>query len=291
MIASLLRLLARLPLDWLQRVGAALGWFVYLASPRYAARMRENLAASGIYPDADALQRALRETVSETGKGAVEIAKIWFGDLEEVLSLVHCETWAVLEEAQREGRGLIFLAPHLGGFEVIPVYTAQRIEVAVLYRPPRQRWLEPLMLAGRHRGKAQVFPATLRGVRTLYKTLQNGGAVGLLPDQAPQVGEGTWAGFFGRPAYTMTLVRRLQKQTGAAVIFTTAERLPKGKGFVLHFERWRGDELGEREMNRMLERAILRAPTQYLWSYNRYKVPQGAEPPPVHAVAGDSVKP
>ncbi len=280
MIASLLRLIARLPLNWLQSIGVALGWFVYLASPRYASRLRENLAASGIYTDPRALRRAVRQSVSETGKGAVEVAKIWFGDLEAVLGLVQCDTWKVLEEAQHEARGLIFLSPHLGGFEVIPVYTGQRIAIAVLYRPPRQRWLEPLMLAGRDRSKAQVWPATLPGVRRLYKTLRNGGAVGLLPDQAPQFGEGKWAEFFGRPAYTMTLVRRLQKQTGAAVVFTTAERLPKGKGFRLHFERWRGSELDEREMNRMLERAILRAPTQYLWSYNRYKVPQGADPPP-----------
>ena len=38
----------------------------------------------------------------------------------------------------------------------------------------------------------------------------------------------------------MTLVRRLQKQTGAAVIFTFAERLPNGRGFVLQFERYAG---------------------------------------------------
>jgi len=289
MTASLLRLLARLPLVWLHRAGTALGWLIYLASPRYAARMRENLTASGIFTEPEALRRALRETVAETGRGAVEIVKIWFGDLDEVLSQVECTTWNVVEDAQREGRGIIFLTPHLGCFEVIPGYITRRVPLAALYRPPRQRWLEPLMLEGRNRGNARLWPANLKGVRTLYKTLQGGGAVGLLPDQAPQVGEGAWADFFGRPAYTMTLVRRLQKQTGAAVIFSVAERLSKGKGYLLHFERWQGSELDEREMNRTLERVIHRAPTQYLWSYNRYKVPEGAAPPPSrHAVAGES---
>ena len=37
-----------------------------------------------------------------------------------------------------------------------------------------------------------VSPANLRGVRTLYRALQKGEAIGLLPDQAPQVGDGTW---------------------------------------------------------------------------------------------------
>ena len=279
----LLRLLARLPLSWLHHAGKALGWVVYLVSPVYASRMRENLAASGIYPDSDALSRALRQSIAETGKGVVETAKIWFGDLDEVSGLVECHTWDVVEEAQRAGRGIIFLTPHLGCFEVSALYTAQRVPLTSLYRPPRKRWLEPLMLRGRNRGKARVSPANLSGVRTLYKALQRGEAVGLLPDQAPRVGEGAWADFFGRPAYTMTLVRRLQRQTGAAVIFAVAERLPGGNGYSLYFERYQGQELDERELNSAVEKLIRRCPTQYLWSYHRYKVPAGAEQPATSA--------
>ena len=100
------------------------------------------------------------------------------------------------------------------------------------------------------------------------------------------MGEGVWADFFGRPAYTMTLVRRLQKQTGAAVIFAFAERLPGGRGYALHFERYRGDAIDEPAMNRAVEATIRRCPTQYLWSYNRYKVPAGAGSK-IHAGIGE----
>ena len=278
MIASVLRLVGRLPLAWLHALGKLLGWLVYVASPVYRARMRENLAASGLYPDARGRERALHECVGETGKGVVEIAKIWFDDVASVSGLVDCRTWNVVEDAQREGRGVILLTPHLGCFEVASLYIAQRIPITVLYRPPRQRWLEPLMIRGRNRGQAQVAPATLRGVRLLYKALQSGGAVGALPDQAPQVGEGEWADFFGRPAYTITLIRRLQKQTGAAVIFVFAQRLSGGRGYALHFERHPADGIDETALNRAIENLIRRCPTQYLWSYNRYKVPRGASP-------------
>ncbi len=274
----LLRLLARLPLVGLHAVGAVLGWVVYLASPVYAARMRANLAASGIYADSRARERALRACVAQTGKGVTEIAKVWFDDASKVDALVRCDSWSVVEAAQQAGRGIIFLTPHLGCFEVSALYIAQRIPITVLYRPPRQRWLDPLMVRGRNRGQARLEPATLRGVRAFYKALQRGEAVGLLPDQAPQVGEGAWADFFGRPAYTMTLVRRLQKQTAAAVIFVFAERLAGGKGYALHFERYRGAGIDETELNHAIENLIRRCPTQYLWSYNRYKVPKGAPP-------------
>jgi KDO2-lipid IV(A) lauroyltransferase len=279
MLYSLLRLLARLPLRLLHAIGAMLGWVVYLASPVYAARMRENLRASGIYTDPRDERRALRRCVSETGKGIAEIAKVWFGEPSEVEALVRCDTWDAVEEAGRGGRGIIFLTPHLGCFEICAFYVAQRMPLTVLYRPPRQTWLEPLMLAGRRRGQARVGPATLKGVRLLYKALRRGEPIGVLPDQAPQVGEGAWADFFGRPAYTITLVRRLQKQTGAAVVLTFAERLPGAKGYRLHFERYPDVELDEARLNRVIEDLVRRCPTQYLWSYNRYKVPSGATAP------------
>ena len=87
-MVPLMRLIARLPLAWLHSAGAVLGWLVYRASPVYAARMRENLAGSGIYADDDARERALRLCIAETGKGVVETAKMWFGDLDEIVGLV-----------------------------------------------------------------------------------------------------------------------------------------------------------------------------------------------------------
>jgi KDO2-lipid IV(A) lauroyltransferase len=77
----------------------------------------------------------------------------------------------------------------------------------------------------------------------------------------------------------MTLMSRLQKQTGAAVVFARALRLPSGHGYDLTFERFVEGALNERAMNRGIERLIRECPTQYLWSYNRYKVPRGVERP------------
>ena len=275
----LLRLIARLPLSWLHCAGAALGWLIYWASPAYAARLRDNLFTSGVCADAVACAALLRQAVTETGKGAAELVAVWFGTDECVSRLVHCDTWHVVEQAQRGGKGLIFLTPHLGCFEIAALYGAQRLPITVLYRPPKLRWIEPLMVAGRSRWQSTVAPATLRGVRMLYKSLQRGEAVGLLPDQAPGVGEGVWADYFGRPAYTMTLVARLQKTTGAAVIMAFAERLPHGAGYHLHLQPVPVSGLDETALNRAIEAVVRTCPAQYLWSYNRYKVPAGALPP------------
>lgn len=283
MLVPVLRLLARLPLKWLHGAGAALGWLVYRSSPTYAARLRENLYASGVCADAAAYRALLHQAIAETGKGVTELIAVWFGSDDKVSEFVACDTWSVAEQAQREGHGIIFLTPHLGCFEISAQYIAQRLPITVMYRPPKLAWLEPLMIAGRQRWRATVAPASLRGVRMFYKALQRGEAVGLLPDQAPGMGEGVWAEFFGRPAYTMTLVGRLQKATSAAVVMVFAERLPHGRGYHLFFQSVPTENLDEVALNRAIEALIRRCPAQYLWSYNRYKVPEGAEKPTMNA--------
>jgi KDO2-lipid IV(A) lauroyltransferase len=284
MLPFLLRQLARLPLSWLHRAGAALGWLVYWGSPSYAGRLRENLYASGVCSGAAQCETLLRAVVAETGKGVAELAAVWFGRDDKVARLVvECERWDVVESARARGAGILFLTPHLGCFEISSLYGAQRLPLTVLYRPPKQGWIEPLMIAGRSRWHATVAPANMRGVRMLYKALARGEAIGLLPDQAPGVGEGVWANFFGRPAYTMTLATRLQKASGAAVIMAFAERLPHGSGYRLHFEELPTAGLDEAALNRAVEAQVRRCPAQYLWGYNRYKTPAGAEPPPARA--------
>lgn len=280
MFVAVLRLFARLPLAWLHCAGAVMGWMVYWASPTYAARLRENLYASGVCGGDAQCRALLRAAIAETGKGVTELIAIWFGKDEEVAQLVvECKRWDLAEAARTRGNGIIFLTPHLGCFEIGGLYIAQRMPLTVLYRPPKKRWLEPLMIAGRSRWQAVVAPANLKGVRMLYKALARGEAVGLLPDQAPGVGEGVWADFFGRPAYTMTLVRRLQEMSGAAVIMFFAERLPEGRGYGLFFEEIPAARLDEAALNRAIEEQVRRCPAQYLWSYNRFKIPAGAPPP------------
>jgi Kdo2-lipid IVA lauroyltransferase/acyltransferase len=282
MLVALFRLLGRMPLSLLHRAGAALGRLVYWTSPRYATRLRENLRASGVQGDEAQRDALLRAAIAETGKGMTELLAVWFGSDEKVTGLAaEIDGWDVAQAAHARGKGLIIVTPHLGCFEMVGLFVAQRLPITSLYRPPRLAWLEPLMLAGRSRWKAVLAPANLRGVRMLYKALGRGEAVGVLPDQAPRAGEGVWADFFGRPAYTMTLLRRLHEKTGAPVMMVIARRLPEGSGYRVRFQELPARSLGdEAALNQAIEAEIRRCPEQYLWSYYRYKVPRGVEAPP-----------
>lgn len=281
----LLRLLASLPLRFWHALGAFGGWLVYRSDKRYAAKIEHNLAQSKIAPDDAAYQALLRQTVKEIGKGGAEILPIWLRPYQQVLKLVQeCQGWEHVEAAAREGKGILAMTPHLGCFEIVSLYYAARRPMTVMYRPPRQKWIEGIMRAGRARGQISLATTDVKGVRALLTALKKGEAVGILPDQVASKGEGVWADFFGRAAYTPTLVARLHQSTGAVPLLMFGERLPDGRGYRIHIEPLPADLSGDKQqaaraLNAALEQLIRQYPAQYLWSYNRYKRPGGVEPP------------
>ncbi len=159
--------------------------------------------------------------------------------VEEIAGLV--KELAGSEAVQRlrdGGRALLFVTPHLGGYDIAGRYLWWRLPILAMYRPHKLGSLDQVIREGRNRGAApdgsDVAPATMAGVRMLLRHLRNGGCTVLLPDQVPGEGEGGVGRFFGRPAYTMTLTGRLQEASGAAIVFCFAERLAGGRGFRLH---------------------------------------------------------
>jgi KDO2-lipid IV(A) lauroyltransferase len=274
--------LARLPLSVLHRLGTLLGWVTYLSSKRYAGRLRENLQKAELVHEDAEFHKLLRANISEMGKAVMELPWVWRRPLVKVVSSVRqCHGWEHFEAACAQGKGVITLTPHVGCFEVIGLYIAARMPMTCMYRPPRWKFLDTLMHEGRERGQMKLAPTDLGGVRQLLKTLKRGEIIGVLPDQVPGNGEGEWAPFFGRPAYTMTLIGRLVEASGAAVVMCHCERLPHGQGYDLYFTPMSFDTSTSipGQMNAALEVVIRNHPEQYLWSYNRYKVPRGALPP------------
>lgn len=283
----LIRVLARLPLRLLHWLGIALGWSVYAVDPVYRRRLSENLARARLAPSPARLARMRRAAIGEAGKTIAELPCFWThhqAKLARWVRITHGQP--ALDEARASGRGILFLTPHLGAFEITPQWYGLTQPITVMYRKPKLAWLAPVVRAGRERGLIELVPADLRGVRAMLRALRAGQAVGLLPDQAPGAGEGVWALFFGRPAYTITLAARLAQSTGATVLMAVARRLPAARGYELEFHRIPGPiptdpETAARAINAAVEAVVARYPEQYLWSYNRYKQPAGAPPPPV----------
>lgn len=273
MLIRLFRFLSVFPLPFLHFIGVVLGYLVFALSPTYRKRMRSNMALAGF-------ESSLSIALREAGKNIMELPLIWLGKPERLAAKVTLENWEIAQAAIDAKKGVIFLTPHLGCFELSGKSIALRTKMTVLYRPPRKEALKPLLEDARASSGMLLAPANLSGVRALAKALKKGEAIGLLPDQVPQEGEGVWADFFGKPAYTMTLSAKLAAMTGAPIILTYAERLPFGRGFIQRFvafeESLDGDAAQQaRAINTAMEKLIANAPSQYFWSYHRYKKPDG----------------
>jgi KDO2-lipid IV(A) lauroyltransferase len=269
----MMQLVARLPLRTLHALGSVLGWAMYGLSPTYRRRLRENLAQAG-YRDA----RTRRAAIAEAGKMVAEAPKLWLRPRAEILALVRgFEGLERAAEMHAAGRGIVFLTPHMGCFEITAQAAAERVPLTVLYRPPKIEWLAPLMQRGRAGRNISLASADLAGVRQLLSALKRRETVGILPDQVPGAGEGEWADFFGRPAYTMTLAAKLVQRPDVTSFLVTSRRLPRGAGYALRMAPLAPalpGESGTRRINRAIEEAVRECPEQYLWGYNRYKRPR-----------------
>jgi KDO2-lipid IV(A) lauroyltransferase len=283
MLVILFRVLSVLPLSVLHAIGAGLGWLVYAASPSYRRRLKSNLEQAGYGAHR-------HQAIAEAGKAIVELAFVWCASPARVNRHASVENWDHVQGVLDAGRGIVFLTPHLGCFEMTAQQIALHTALTVMYRPPRKSALKPLVEGARARHNLHLAPATLAGVRILAKTLKKGEPIGLLPDQVPQEGEGVWARFFGRSAYSMTLPAKLAQLGKAAIILVYAERLARGRGFVVRFVPFDGDLSGSpadqaTAINRAMEQLIARCPAQYFWSYNRYKQPDGVDAPEAEVAA------
>jgi KDO2-lipid IV(A) lauroyltransferase len=272
------RLLARLPLPLNQALGALLGRLAWVLSPRLRHRARDNLLASGLVDSKADVGRMARANAAEIGKSVTELAWALFRPGDAIARVQRLHGWEHVEQLRAGNRPIVFVTPHLGAYDVAGRYLWSRLPILAMYRPHKMGWVDRLLREGRNAGAApdgtNVAPATLAGVRMVLKHLRRGGCTVVLPDQVPGLGEGEWAEFFGRPAYTMTLAMRLAGRDNVACFLAFARRLPRGRGYALAVRPMPAalpGESPERRLNRGIESLIRECPGQYLWSYNRYK--------------------
>ena len=284
---GLAALVGRLPWPALRRLGDALGSLWLRTGARESRVALRNLELA--YPELLAGQREeLRlRILRSTGLQTLQTLQLWTRPHSENLRLIeeiHGE--ALFDQALAAGRGLIVAAPHFGNWELLNQWLAAKTPLAILYKPPESAVGEAflrLVRANADADRVTQVRAEGAGVRQLYKRLQAGGVVGILPDQQPKGGDGAFAPFFGVQASTMTLLGRLASRSGATVLFAWCERIGPGPGHALRIMPASPGidsadaAIATAALNADVERIARRDPTQYQWTYKRFKAqPAGA---------------
>lgn len=285
----LLRAFSLLPLRVLHVLARCLAVLMRWFNSREYRVTRRNieLCFPGLEPAAREWQA--REAMAQMAMGLMELPKIWGLPARRALDQIRSVQGAeFLDAAIRQDRGVIVAAPHLGQWELLNLYLCTRGPMALLYRQPQHARWEPLLLGARGGLGARQVRADPQGVRELYRCLRQKMLLGILPDQRPKGGEGEFAPFFGLPCKSMTLLSRLAHKTGAPVVFGFAERLPKGRGFGLHFlPAPAGIDSADNieavtALHHGLEACVAIAPLQYQWSYKRFALQPDADAAPMY---------
>ncbi|HEX9431177.1 MAG TPA: lysophospholipid acyltransferase family protein, partial [Burkholderiales bacterium] len=141
----LMGLAARFPLAVLHVLGALLGWAMYGLSPTYRRHLRENLEAAGYGEDAATRHAA----IAGAGRMLAELPAVWLRPAAEVTALVRrIDGREHVDTARAAGKGIVFLTPHLGCFEIAAKIAADEFPITVLYRAPKFAWLQPMIEKG-----------------------------------------------------------------------------------------------------------------------------------------------
>ncbi|GHH58639.1 MULTISPECIES: lauroyl acyltransferase [Gammaproteobacteria] len=281
-------LLAHLPWSWLKRLSDLLAWTWLTLNTRESRVVRRNLELA--YPELPPGQREAlhRDILYSTARQALEMLRTWTWPAKDNLARLSRHNQDLYDAALAAGKGVIVAAPHFGNWELLNQWLAERGPIAIVYRPPESpAWDGFLQIV---RGADNVTQVRAEGpaVRQLFKVLKAGGAVGILPDQQPKVGDGVFAPFFGVPALTMTLVNRLAERTGAAVLYAWCQRTSPELEFALHVEPASplladpDPVVAATALNAGIEHIARRDPAQYQWTYKRYTLrpPGSGEPNP-----------
>ncbi|OED35430.1 hypothetical protein AB833_29810 [Chromatiales bacterium (ex Bugula neritina AB1)] len=280
-----LRLLSFMPLSVLHHIGNLIGRSFQILPNRHRRIIQRNLELC--YPDLTVVKRNefAASNLRETGKNLTELGALWRWSKPKIEALVVEEVNKQhLQSALNENKGVIIAAPHTGAWELIGLKLTCDQPMHFLYRPNRRSQINSTILQARERFGGKCHPITRRGLSALVRALKNGELIGILPDQEPAADHGVFAPFFGLPAYTMTFLSNLAQKTDATVVFAVMERLPAAAGYRLHYlqpdkEIYDEDpEVSSAALNRCIEQCIAIAPTQYMWSYKRFKAaPSGIE--------------
>ena len=185
-----------------------------------------------------------------------------------------------LEEIKKKKQTVIFYSGHFANFELMAMEIDKfEIKCAAIYRPLNNFFLNPLMeyLRMKYICPNQI-PKGRMGMREIIGKIKNGYSVALMVDQ--RVSEGPRELFFNKLAHTTTVPAQLALKYDCKLVPILIER-KNGANFEITIEEpYKVEKTGidkadtkniTLKINQTLEKMIIKNPTQWIWSHNRWK--------------------
>lgn len=264
-------------------LGCQVGRFLGKVASRRTAIAKRNLELC--FPDLSEAQQAdlLDRHLQAVGMGIFELAIAWFWPRGRLEKLVTYDGLEHLQEAEREGTGVLLMGMHFTHLDCGGIFSTMAINLDGSYRRHANPVYDWIQRSCRERFNRDNMVIERRDVRTMVRQLKKGRAIWYAPDQDYGAAHSIFVPFFGVPAATITATSQLARMGRAKVIPFTCLRKPSG-GYVYtvyppldNFPS--GDEVADTlQINQVVERAVAQAPEQYLWVHRRFKTRPEGEP-------------
>ena len=185
-----------------------------------------------------------------------------------------------LDEIKNSNKPVVFISGHFSNFELLGTKLNQYgIRFCAIYRPLNNIFLNPIMEYLRLKYVCPVMIKKGRSnVRELLNNIKSGYSVILIGDQ--RTSEGEKIEFFNCSALTSTMPAQISLKYNYKIVPLRMERLSYNEfemTIYKPFEYKKTDNYVKDtynltlEINKQLEKMILKKPEQWLWSHNRWK--------------------
>lgn len=182
----------------------------------------------------------------------------------------------VLEDVKNKKKPVIFISGHFNNFELMAL-TIQRagVNLAAIYRPLNNFFLNPIMekIRKKYICKKQIKKG-ISGTKEILKEFKSGTSIALMIDQ--RVSQGVKSNFFGTMAFTTTIPAQFVKKYNAIIIPVYIERADNNHFVIrfsnkIEFDKDITIQSITDKLNKILEKMILKNPTQWIWTHNRWR--------------------
>ncbi len=281
-----LRMLSRLPLWVLYALAATAIWIMRRVVRHRVRTVRTNIDRS--FPELPARARRRIESgyYSSLSQVAAEVIKMAAMDRDELQQRVSFSNPQLIRAVITAGHSALVVCSHQCNWEwqLLALSAQLQVPVQAAYKPLRGGRAERLMRALRSRFGAELVPAKELLASLLRR--RDARAIAMVADQAPVSSDFKhWTGFMGQATAFYMGPEKIAQATRFAVIFAGMRRVACGQYEVRcellapAGERAAAGAITERYA-RAVERQVLAAPADWLWSHRRWKLPAPVVPEP-----------
>ena len=279
LIQAFVRGLARLSRPAALRLGRDAGWVFGSVLRHHRADALAALRRSLPERTDDERRRLLDAVYRNLAVNYVEILRLAGGAPDDLEQLVIFEGEEIIRDALRRGQGVLVLTAHLGNFDLLAMFSAQRgYPLTIVSKEIKNRTVNRLWMRLRERYGVKIV-LSHNSLRACLKALKNDGLLGFILDQNRPHDQGVFVTFFGRPACTTPGLAFISAVARAPVVPAFIHRTADGRHHLRVYPALdpppdRGiDSLrrATQQYTTIIEQEIRRHPEEWTWIHRRWK--------------------